>query len=135
MGHPYRDFRLDEDINMTNTQSILFVILNFSMAIILLVAVNCSIKVPCGTEMKYWLIVLSLVLALGSLVAVFGMDIERQPAIKRKIHSALKFAQYLTSVAWLLYGNYVAFIDGDTCPRQLPYLSMTMMIALFFGWI
>lgn len=43
MGHPYRDLRLDGDINMTNTQTVLFVILNFSMAVMLLVAVNCNL--------------------------------------------------------------------------------------------
>lgn len=64
-----------------------------------------------------------------------GMDIDRKPRMIRKIHSSCKLAQYLVSVAWLMYGNYVAFIDGDTCPRELPWLSMTMMVTLFFGWI
>ena len=76
-GHGYRDMRLDDEINMTNTQTVLFVILNFCMAVILIVAVNCNMLAPCGTEMKYWLIFFSLILALGSLVAVLGMDIER----------------------------------------------------------
>ena len=76
-GHPYRDLRLDGDINMTNAQTVLFVILNFSMAVILLVAVNCNLQYPCGAEMKYWLIIFSLILALGSLISVMGMDIDR----------------------------------------------------------
>ena len=135
MGHPYRDLRLDEDINMTNAQTVLFVILNFSMAVMLLVAVNCNMQNPCGSEMKYWLIIFSLVLALGSLVAVMGMDIDRQRRLMRQIHNGCKLIQYLISVGWLLYGNYIAFIDGDTCPRELPWLSMTMMVTLFFGWI
>ena len=53
----------------------------------------------------------------------------------RKLHAACKLAQYLCSVVWLLYGNFLAFLDGDTCPRELPWLSMTMMVTLFFGWI
>lgn len=117
MGHAYRDIRLDDDINMTSTQSVLFVLLNFCLAVILLVAVNCNLQVECGSEMKYWLIVFSMVLALGSLVSVMGMDIDRQPRLLRRIHSGCKLAQYLTSVTWLLYGNYIAFVDGDTCPR------------------
>ena len=135
MGHGYRDLRLDEDINMTNAQAVLFVTLNFSLAVILLVAVNCNMEVPCGLEMKMWLIVFSMVLALGSLVSVLGMDIDRKPRLTRQIHAACKLAQYFTSVSWLFYGNYVAFIDDDTCPRELPWLSMVMMITLFFGWI
>ena len=69
--------RLDDEINMTNTQTVLFVILNFCMAVILIVSVNCNMLASCGTEMKYWLIFFSLILALGSLVAVLGMDVER----------------------------------------------------------
>ena len=38
-------------------------------------------------------------------------------------------------MTWLSYGNYIAFIDGDTCPQKLPWLSITMMAVLFFGWI
>ena len=55
----------------------LFVVLNFAMAVILLVAVNCNMEYPCGAEMKYWLIVFSIILALGSLVSVMGIDIDR----------------------------------------------------------
>jgi len=69
--------RLDDEINMTNTQTVIFVILNFSLALILVIAVNCNMLASCGKEMKYWLIVFSLIMALGSLVAVVGMDIER----------------------------------------------------------
>ena len=77
MGRPYRGLRLDEDINMSNVQTVLFVVLNFAMAVILLVAVNCNMEYPCGAEMKYWLIVFSIILALGSLVSVMGIDIDR----------------------------------------------------------
>ena len=77
MGHAYRDFRLDEELNLTSTQSVLFVLLNFSLAVILLVAVNCNLEVECGAEMKYWMIIFSMILAIGSLIAVFGMDIDR----------------------------------------------------------
>ena len=135
LGHAYRDIRLDEDLNMTNTQSVLFVLLNFSLAVILLVAVNCNLEIECGMEMKSWLIMFSMVLALGSLIAVFGMDIDRQPRLMRKIHAGGKLVQYLTSVGCLLVGNYIAFIDGETCPKELPWLSMTMMVTLFFGWV
>ena len=91
MGHEYRSFeRLDDDLNMTNAQAVLFVILNFSMAVMLLVAVNCNMQPDCGTEMKYWLIFYAMILAIGSLVTVMGMDIDRQPRIMRKIHSAFK---------------------------------------------
>ena len=69
--------RLDDEINMTSTQTVIFVLLNFCLAVILIIAVNCNMLAPCGNEMKYWLIVFSLILALGSLVAVVGMDIER----------------------------------------------------------
>lgn len=110
-------------------------VLNFSLAVILLVAVNCNLEAPCGTEMKYWLIIFSMILAMGSLVAVMGMDVDRQARTMRSIHGGFKFAQYLSSVSWLIYGNYLAFFDGDTCPRELPWLSMTMMVTLFFGWI
>ena len=120
---------------MTSAQTVLFVVLNFSLAVILLVAVNCNMDIACGMEMKAWLIIFSMILALGSLIAVLGMDIDRQPRLMRKLHSACKLAQYLCSVVWLLYGNYLAFLDGDTCPRELPWLSTTMMVTLFFGWI
>lgn len=126
---------MDDDIDMTSTQAVIFVILNFCMAVILLVAVNCSIGVPCGVPMKFWLIIFSMILAIGSLVSVFGMDIDRKPRLIRRVHQWCKLAQYLTSVGWLFYGNFLAFIDGDTCPRELPWLSMTMMVTLLFGWI
>ena len=113
----------------------LFVVLNFAMAVILLVAVNCNMEYPCGKDMKFWLIGFSIILALGSLVSVMGIDIDRQRRMRRKLHNACKLAQYLLSVGWLFYGNYIAFVDEDTCPRQLPWLSMTMMVTLFFGWI
>jgi len=77
LGQSYRDMRLDDEINMTSTQTVIFVLLNFCLAVILIIAVNCNMLAPCGNEMKYWLIVFSLILALGSLVAVVGMDIER----------------------------------------------------------
>ena len=62
---------------MTSAQTVLFVVLNFSLAVILLVAVNCNMDVACGMEMKAWLIIFSMILALGSLIAVLGMDIDR----------------------------------------------------------
>lgn len=52
---------------MTNAQTILFVILNFCLAVILLVAVNCNLEISCGSEMKQWLIIFAMVLSLGSL--------------------------------------------------------------------
>jgi len=135
LGHAYRDMRLDEDLNMTTTQQLLFVSLNFCMAILLIIAVNCNIRIPCGAEMKQWLLVFSIVLAIGSLIAVLGLDIARKPRKIRKIHAISKLAQYLCSVTWLIYGNFIVFIDGDTCPREVPWLSATLMLSIFFGWI
>ena len=52
--------------------------MNFALSALLLVAVNSNIHHPCGLGMKYWLIGMSFILALGSLVSIVGMDIERQ---------------------------------------------------------
>ena len=113
----------------------MFVIINFSMAVMLIVAVNCNIDVQCGYKMKAWLVSYAMILGLGSLIAAIGLDIERQPRLLRRVHNWCKLAQYFSSVGWLVYGNYLAFIDGNTCPREMPVLSMTLMVTLFFGWI
>ena len=135
LGHAYRNMRLDEDLNMTNMQQFLFVFLNFSMACLLLIAVNCSIECSCGVEVKQWLLIFSIVLALGSLVSVLGFDIARQPRSIRRAYSIAKFLQYLASVTWLIYGNFLVFFDDDTCPREVPWLSATLMLTVFFGWL
>ena len=88
MGHRYRDMRLDEDLPLTNFQAIVFIILNFTMALILIVAVNCNMDIACGLEMKQWLIVFAMILGLGSLVSVVGLDIDRQPRLKRQMYTA-----------------------------------------------
>ena len=64
-----------------------------------------------------------------------GLDIARKPRKIRKIHAFSKLGQYLLSVAWLVHGNFVVFLDNDTCPREVPWISTTMMVTLFFGWI
>ena len=51
--------------------------MNFAMSALLLVAVNTSVKAPYGLEIKYWLIGMSIILALGSLISIIGVDIER----------------------------------------------------------
>ena len=85
--------------------------------------------------MKQWLLSFSIVLALGSLNAVYGLDISRKPKRMRQIHATCKLLQYLLSVSWLIYGNFIAFLDDDVCPREVPWISATMMLTLFFGWI
>ena len=52
--------------------------MNFAVAVILLFAVNANIQSPHGLEIKAWLIGFSMILAIGSLISVIGIDIERQ---------------------------------------------------------
>ena len=109
--------------------------MNFALSALLLVAVNSNLRSPAGLEIKYWLVGMAMILALGSLVSVVGIDIERQTRLARKIHGICKLVQYLISVAWLLYGNYLAFLDDETCRKELPWISLVFMVTLFIGYI
>jgi hypothetical protein len=60
---------IDEDtIDFTNTQTLMYVLVNFAMAGLLLVAVNSNLESPCNAQMKYWLLLMALILASNSLV-------------------------------------------------------------------
>ena len=102
----------------SNQQTIVYIIMNFALSALLLVAVNANMQSPFGLEVKFWLVGMSLILAFGSLISIVGIDIERQTRLVRKIHGICKLGQYLTSVAWLLYGNYIAFLEGDTGRKE-----------------
>ena len=96
-----RSYRLeDSEINLTTTQQYVFIFVNFAMALILLIVVNCDHNIQCGLGMKHWLLVCSIILALGSLICVMGLDIERQARGVRRIHESAKLAQYFILVGW-----------------------------------
>lgn len=78
----YTNPSMIEDELFTQNQAILYVLMNFAVATILLVAVNANIKsVACAPIMKQWLISLALILSANSLLQVFGIDIRRKPLI------------------------------------------------------
>ena len=64
--------------------------MNFALSFLLLVAVNSNLDSAYGLEVKAWLIGFSMILAFGSLISVFGIDIERQTRVRRKIHGVCK---------------------------------------------
>jgi hypothetical protein len=62
---------------MTNNQTVIYVLLNFGLALILLSAVNSNVDTQCAVQLKYWLVIFALILAGNSLIQVTGIDIER----------------------------------------------------------
>ena len=51
--------------------------MNFALSALLIVAVNSTVEEPYGLKIKYWLIIMSMILAVGSLISIVGIDIER----------------------------------------------------------
>ena len=41
----------------------------------------------------------------------------------------------MISVAWLCYGNYLAYLDDEVCRRELPWISLVFKVTLFMGYI
>ena len=126
---------LDVSFTFSNQQTVIYILMNFALSAILLVAVNSNVHQPYGLEIKYWLIGMALILALGSLISIIGIDIERQTRLARKLHGIFKLVHYLISVSWLFYGNYLAFLDDEKCRKELPWISLVFMVTLFIGYI
>ena len=108
MRHYVNPSHMEEEL-FTYNQAILYVLMNFSVAAILLVAVNSNLNVGCAPVLKYWLITLALLISASSLLQVFGIDIRHKPLLTQKIYTISKVTQFLCSVAWLCYGHYVFF--------------------------
>jgi hypothetical protein len=57
-----------EDELFTQNQAIMYVLMNFAVAAMLLVAVNTNLRVSCAPALKYWLITLALIISSSSLL-------------------------------------------------------------------
>ena len=125
---------MEEEL-FTQNQAILYVAMNFSVAAILIVAVNSNMSASCAPVLKYWLITLALLLSANSLLQVFGIDIRHKPRLTQKIFTISKVVQFLCSVAWLCYGHYIFFVFGNECRTTSPILSYTMLATLVFGYL
>jgi hypothetical protein len=53
----------------------------------------------------------------------------------RKFHMVVKLGQYCASIAWLLHGLHMFFIDQVTCQYDAPWLSFTMLATLLLGCV
>ena len=80
---------MEEEL-FTQNQAILYVAMNFSVAAILIVAVNSNMSPSCAPVLKYWLITLALLLSANSLLQVFGIDIRHKPRLTQKIFTISK---------------------------------------------
>lgn len=109
--------------------------MNFSVAAILLVAVNTNLSVSCAPILKYWLITLALIISSNCLLQVFGIDIRRKPRLTQKIFTISKIVQFLAAVAWLCYGHYLYFSFGSQCRTVAPLLTYTMLASLVFWYL
>jgi heme O synthase-like polyprenyltransferase len=75
-----------EDELFTQNQAVMYVVINFAVATILLVTVNTNINtLACAPVMKQWLLSLALILSAGSLLTVYGIDIR----YKSQVHQTL----------------------------------------------
>lgn len=88
----------------------MYVVINFAVAGILLVAVNTNINtVACAPIMKQWIISLALILSAGSLLQVYGIDIRRKSYVQQQIFNSAKILQFLSSVMWIAYGQWIYY--------------------------
>ena len=119
----------------------MYVLINFAMAAILIIAVNSNVNNPCANQAKFWLLTFAMILALNSLLQVLGIGMQYKSHTKRKAFEFSKLMQYLTSVAWLIYGNYLYFTqighgDNNFCAEgSAPLLRFTMLGTLVIGYI
>ena len=65
-------FEAQEEI-FTDNQTVMYVLMNFGMAIILLVAVNSNIDAACASDLKYWLVIFAMINVIGGFAVTHRM--------------------------------------------------------------
>jgi hypothetical protein len=135
-GRAYTNPWHQEEEIMTDRQTVIYIMMNFGLAFILVTAVDGDTSTaPCAYILKQWLIILSLILASNSLLTIYGIDVQRKPVCQRKTHQVLKVAIYMATVGWLFRGIHLYFGDGITCKKEAPLLCFTMFVSLLLGGI
>jgi hypothetical protein len=135
-GRSYVNPWNQEEEIMTDNQTVIYILMNFGLAFLLVTAVNNnSATATCAITLKQWIVVFALILATNSLLTIYGIDIQKKSLFQRKVHQVLKILCYTATVGWLLRGVDLYSIDGITCRQQAPWLCFTMLATLLIGAI
>jgi len=81
MGRTYVNPNMvgEQQMDFTDVQTVLYVLMNFGLSVILIVTVNSNLEGPCDATIKYWLLMFALVLAINSLIQVYGIGLVYKP--------------------------------------------------------